>query len=133
MNVLQNTSHYCDNGPDYYADETACVYGGGTWENHDINFDNYLTSMRSLFVLSTLEGWPDYCVQLMDGGIPGPIKNNQQYTVAIFFVVFILIGSIICINLFIAIISLNFSDAQEKNKNSLICNEQVQWIAIVHF
>ena len=30
------------------------------WRNHDINFDNIISSFVSLFVLSTLEGWPDY-------------------------------------------------------------------------
>jgi hypothetical protein len=37
------------------------------WLNWDINFDNILYSMVSLFVLSTLEGWPDYMYTTIDG------------------------------------------------------------------
>ena len=86
--------------------------------------------MRSLFVLSTLEGWPNYLIDLIDGSVDYPIKNNNMFVV-VYFIVFILVGSIICINLFIAIISMNFNEAQEKSKNDLISNEQSQWIAIV--
>ncbi|MFN9907392.1 MAG: ion transporter [bacterium] len=32
----------------------------GKWRNYDINFENIYQSLVSLFVLSTLEGWPDY-------------------------------------------------------------------------
>ena len=32
----------------------------GLWLNFDMNFDNILNALISLFVLSTLEGWPDY-------------------------------------------------------------------------
>ena len=75
-----------------------------------MNFDNFINSFTSLFVLSTLEGWPDYMYNLIDGSLDGPIKNNQMFVI-VYFIVFILIGSIICINLFIAIISINFNEA----------------------
>ncbi len=32
----------------------------GVWHTYDINHDNIYQSLVSLFVLSTLEGWPDY-------------------------------------------------------------------------
>ena len=41
-----------------------------------MNFDNINSSFTSLFVLSTLEGWPDYMYNLIDGGEKGPILNN---------------------------------------------------------
>lgn len=32
---------------------------GGDWINNDLNFDNILSAMVSLYVLSTTEGWVD--------------------------------------------------------------------------
>jgi len=65
--------------------------------------------MVSLFVLSTLEGWPDYMYNLIDGGKEdtGPIFNNNTY-VSYLFIVFIMVGSIFCVNLFVAIVGMNF-------------------------
>ena len=37
---------------------------GSKWRIHDINFDNIWNSFVSLFVLSTLEGWPDYMYEV---------------------------------------------------------------------
>jgi hypothetical protein len=77
--------------------------------------------MVSLFVLSTLEGWPDYMYNLIDGGKEdtGPVLNNYTY-VSYLFIVFIMVGSIFCVNLFVAIVGMNFHLAQEKNKNKFL-------------
>lgn len=29
------------------------------WTNYDVNYDDIIQSMISLFILSTLEGWPE--------------------------------------------------------------------------
>ena len=79
------------------------------WHTHDINHDNIYESLVSLFVLSTLEGWPDYMYQLIDANTPdiGPVEFSNEY-VNWLFVAFIMVGSIICVNLFVAMISLKF-------------------------
>ena len=64
--------------------------------------------MISLFILSTLEGWPDYMMQAMDATEDGPVKEYNALWVNCLFVFFIFIGSIFCVNLFVAIVSLNF-------------------------
>ena len=99
---------------------------------HDINFDNIVTSLVALFVLSTLEGWPDYIFYLIDSGPPttGPILDNKP-VVYLFFFFFILIGSVICVNLFVAIISMNFKMAQTKGNEERLSDEQERWIKIV--
>ena len=62
--------------------------------------------MVTLFVLSTLEGWPDYMNQALNSTSNGPIKGaNSPYT-QLMFALFIMIGSIFSVNLFIAILSL---------------------------
>jgi hypothetical protein len=65
--------------------------------------------MISLFILSTLEGWPNYVFENVDGAPEdtGPILNNNPF-VKYLFIVFILIGSFFCVNLFVSIISMNF-------------------------
>lgn len=47
----------------------------GKWANHDMNFDNVTSGMITLFVLSTLEGWPDYLYFFVDADINGPIRD----------------------------------------------------------
>ena len=63
--------------------------------------------MISLFIISTLEGWPEIMTISQDGGDTGPIKDNNGY-IKVLFIAFILIGSLFCVNLFVAIISMNF-------------------------
>ena len=46
----------------------------------------------------------------MDGSLTYPIKDNNNIVVP-FFIIFIMIGSVICINLFVAIIGMKFSEA----------------------
>jgi len=41
---------------------------GAIWNNHDMNMDNILNALVTLFVLSTLEGWPDYMYDFIDAG-----------------------------------------------------------------
>lgn len=113
MNLLSGNSGFC------FADSLSNFYGvsriecesiyKGTWLNWDINFDNILYSMVSLFVLSTLEGWPDYMYTTIDGGKEdtGPIMDNNSF-VSVLFIIFIVIGSIFCVNLFVAIVGMNF-------------------------
>lgn len=51
-----------------------------TWEVHDTNFDNIVSGMVTLFVLSTLEGWPDWMFYFIDAGddeFSAPIKDNN--------------------------------------------------------
>ena len=38
------------------------------WASYDFNFDNILSGMVTLFVLSTLEGWPDWMYYFIDAG-----------------------------------------------------------------
>lgn len=70
--------HYCDMGDDetyYHYDAETCVYKGGVWANYRTNFDNILNGMLTLFILSTMEGWPDYMYLFIDADESGPIKN----------------------------------------------------------
>ena len=114
MNLFEGRSGFCDNLADghslYGINRSACISEfEGEWHNHDVNFENIYQSLVSLFILSTLEGWPDYMYHIIDGGSEetGPIFENQPW-VRYIFIVFIFIGSIFSINLYVAIISMKF-------------------------
>ena len=38
--------------------------------------DNIYNAMISLFVVSTMEGWPDTMYFYIDGSEDGPVRNN---------------------------------------------------------
>lgn len=53
---------------------------GATWNKYDMNFDNIMNGMLTLFILSTHEGWPNYLFQFIDAGDDensAPIYNNN--------------------------------------------------------
>lgn len=68
----------------------------------------------TLFVLSTLEGWPNYVFNFVDadkfsddGENLGPEKNGSRLFM-LYFMVFIFVGSMFLINLFIGVVQLNY-------------------------
>lgn len=65
--------------------------------------------MLSLFVTATIEGWPSYAFIFVDSNIidgeinSGPIKDNNTI-ILLFFMIFILIGSMFLLSLFTGVI-----------------------------
>ena len=79
--------------------------------------------MLSLFILSTLEGWPDYIWYFIDASDNGPSPNSNFWFIA-YFIVFIFIGSLFLLNLFVAIMSFNYNLASKKSKNQDLTEPQ---------
>ena len=77
--------------------------------------------MMTLFVVSSLEGWPDIMYQAVDGVEVdrGPVKNGSPLA-AYFFVSFILIGAFFFLNFFVGVIFLNFKVAQKEEKSKYL-------------
>jgi len=88
----------------------------------DTNFENIFTGMLTLFILSTLVAWPDYLLYFKDGSDNGPVLNYNP-EMFWFFATFILIGSILLINLFIGVILVNFHIAEEKSRDPTLTAE----------
>ena len=65
--------------------------------------------MLTLFIVSSLEGWPDIMYQSLDvvGIDKGPYLENSVAN-AIFFILFILIGSFFFLNFFIGVLFLKY-------------------------
>ena len=72
------------------------------------SFDSILWAMLTLFQAISLEGWIDMTYQLMDG---------CSMFVFIYFIVLVLIGAIIAMNLFLAVLCDNFDKADSDDTN----------------
>jgi hypothetical protein len=97
----------CSN--DSYDTKGKCEDAGYTWKNTDSNFDNVAEAMLSLFIISSLEGWPDIMYNAVDSTEHklAPEKDVNPFA-AYYFIIFILIGSFFFLNLFIAVVYYNF-------------------------
>mmetsp|Transcript_20712 Transcript_20712/g.31743 ORF Transcript_20712/g.31743 Transcript_20712/m.31743 type:complete len:82 (-) Transcript_20712:1836-2081(-) len=79
---------------------------------YDHHFDNVLGAMSTLFVVSSLEGWPDIMLQAVDSTKinQGP-QEEASVIHSLYFVTFILIGSFFFLNFFIGVLFLKYNQA----------------------
>ncbi|CAD8079150.1 unnamed protein product [Paramecium primaurelia] len=132
INLEKDKMSFCNMGDDeiyYHYGVQECKQNGGVWENRKTNFDNILNGMLTLFILSTLEGWPDIMYWFIDADESGPIKN-AQLQFSWYFIVFILFGSILLMNLFIGVILVNYHLAEEASRDKILTQAQVDWIEL---
>ena len=104
------------------------------WRNAYWNFDDIGQGLVTLYVLSTMEGWPGMLASALDANdaAAGPVYNNST-TNAVFFVVFILFGSLFLMNLFVGVIFVQFTEEQLKEKKSrfyMVTDDQMRWMMI---
>ena len=94
---------------------------------YDSNFDDISQSMMTLFIVSSLEGWPDIMYQGLDiTRVDFGPKFQGNIKQAIFFIVFILIGSFFLLNFFVGVLFLKYSEAQ-KREVAGFTEEQLTW------
>jgi hypothetical protein len=81
----------------------------GTWAKFDFNYDDVVLAMESLYVVSSLEGWPDIMIQTIDltDIERGPLRENSTYFYW-FYIIFIFIGSFFFLNFFIGVLFMKF-------------------------
>lgn len=139
-NLMQGKLGYCQVKDDpkfnkYGVGIEACLKTyGGTWETHPANFDDIGQGMVTMYVLSTLEGWPGILGSALDANSSeqGPIFNNSL-TNGFFLVFFILLGSLFLMNMVVGVIFVQFSEEQRKEKYarySMLNDDQIRWIMI---
>jgi len=66
INLFAGKMFYCSIGKFTYRDKYECNVNGGSWQVHDSNFDNIIQAMMTLFIVSSLEGWPDIMLNTVD-------------------------------------------------------------------
>jgi len=59
VNFYSGKFFYCNIDPFKFHTQRECEMVQGKWILHDHNFDSVVGAMNTLFVVSSLEGWPD--------------------------------------------------------------------------
>lgn len=136
INLLRDKMKYCHipvqitDYSIYQVRQSDCsLIPGATWSTYDTNMDNIGSSMLTLFILSTLEGWPNYMHQFLDATTEGPVVESNPW-IYIYFIIYIFVGTWFLLNLFIGVIFLNFRIADKKAKNQYLTDEQARWIEV---
>jgi hypothetical protein len=80
--------------------------------------------MFTLFAVASIENWPAVMFDTINSGEleRGPIFNNNILN-GYFFVVYLLIGSFLFLNLFVGVIFKEFEDAIEEEKAATMLKE----------
>ena len=121
ISLWKNKMNFCTFGNGYY-NRYDCIALGGTWTLHYLNFENLLNGLKVLFIVSTLDDWPDYVYWFIDADEINPMRDNYRAYSA-YFMIFIFISSFFLINLLMAVVSLNYSMALEKSKEDILDEE----------
>lgn len=110
-----------------------CQNQGGTWQNQKANFDNIFTASLTLFEMMTTEGWLNVMYAGIDSrGINLEPKENHNPAIALFFIAFMVIGSMLIFNLFVGVVIDNFNKIKtsEELGNMFVTESQKKWIEI---
>lgn len=91
-------------------DKWDCMDFGGEWLSRIYNFDNFLSSLITLFVMSTTSGWSEIMNNTLASRnvdlIPRSLLDHEfRHPVWIlFFILFILVGGFFFLNLFVGVV-----------------------------
>ena len=104
---------------------------GTIWMNPPFgSFDDFGSSMLLLYIMSTGDGWDEIMFSGMAAVGPGiaPVRNDTSM-VALYFILWILIGGLVAMNLFVGVIVENFNRiSKEGSASATMTLEQLQWV-----
>eukprot|EP00899_Mesostigma_viride_P006366 jgi/Mesvir1/15730/Mv03304-RA.1 len=101
------------------------------WYNNACNFDNILNAMLCLFEMATTEGWTDVMYAGVDAvGVGIALKRDTNEGYALFFVLFMVLGSFFIVNMFVGNIVDNFARqrASMEIDNLFMTDAQRTWV-----
>ena len=105
--LIRDRLWYCKGIVDFYdVDQVECEERGFTWANRPFNFDDIFQGIITLFVLSSLEGWPTIMQWMVDSREAkelGPTPDAYK-EISIFVLGFIVVGAFFFMNLFVGVI-----------------------------
>jgi hypothetical protein len=102
-----------------------CFKKNSTWTPSPINFDNIGFSFMTVYELATTSGWYDVMYNT--------VKNTSVWS-GIYFISFMLIGSIFIMNLSVTVIVDNFITLNEAEEGvSMITEEQKEWVKAMKY
>ena len=134
VNYFKGAFKYCEIpiDPEEVVTKWDCYNLGGSWVNRDKNFDHLARAMLTLFEMSTTEGWFTVMYNGIDATIPNysEEKDNSKPW-AIFFIIFILFGSLFIMNLFVGVVISTFKKEKHKiDNNEKLTETQKEWIKV---
>lgn len=113
-----------------YLPEDACVAAGGRWVNAPHNFDDIFNALKSLYEVSSLEGWVDLMWLTIDANGAGRApRPGASMSSGLFLVVFMFIGVFFSFSLLAAVIihEFNLQSGMSSGTGSLTA-EQSAWV-----
>uniref|UniRef100_A0A8C7U2H3 Sodium channel protein n=1 Tax=Oncorhynchus mykiss TaxID=8022 RepID=A0A8C7U2H3_ONCMY len=139
VNLFAGKYYYCFNttseemfSADIVNNMTECIQltegnADVRWMNSKINFDNVAMGYLSLLQVATFKGWLGIMYGAVDSRTVGeqPMYEDNVY-MYIYFVMFIIFGTFVMLNLFIGVIIDNFNQQKKKisRKNIFMTEEQ---------
>ena len=109
-----------------YFDDATQTTMTREWNNHAPNYDSLPQALITLFEIATLEGWPSIMWNSLD--VTQPDKHpsvNASKGVALFYVLFVTVGSFFVINIFVGVVVHKFQVAKDDaDGKSLFLSEQ---------
>ncbi|XRA96305.1 voltage-dependent calcium channel T type alpha-1G [Pycnococcus provasolii] len=99
------------------------------WKNRAYNFDNLWNAMISLFVVATMDNWLDIAFDAVDAtGIDSQPSTGTQPVMFLFFVAWIIMGSLFFFNLLVGVVVDQYLRIQaETGELVLRTEEQKHW------
>ena len=133
MNFVGSKLGYCDTDDPYGINRDTCIQNGGTWKNAYWNFDNIFESLTTLYVLTSLEGWPSLAASSLDAsdGDGMAPTYNDNVTMKIYFLLFIMISAFFLLDLFTGVIFYQYGVELDREVYADCHNcsdEQIKWI-----
>ena len=104
---------------------------GTVWINPAFgSFDDFASAMLILYISSTGDGWEDFMWAGMDATGPGMAPERNDFSSAsIFFLLWMVVGSFVALNLFVGAIVDNFTRIKQEDEGSATMTpEQQQWV-----
>jgi hypothetical protein len=106
--------------------------GAVEWTNPAVgSFDDFASAMLLLYVMSTGDEWEVHMYRMMDS-TPDDVSlvRNDYNPAAVYSIVWMFIGSLFAMNLFVAIIVENFNKIKsESDGSATMTQEQLQWVS----
>jgi hypothetical protein len=113
LNIVYNVPH----------NETECLNLGGYWVYFESNFDNILTTLKTIFELTISEGW----LKNMEVAL----KNVNSKWVYLYFTSYMLVGFFFILNLLISIVVENFNILKNEGLfYSQLTDEEQEWVKL---
>ena len=111
-------------------DEAECMGADMQWQRNEFgSFDNIGSSMLLLAELSSLEQWPRTMYAAIEAPGVGLQPARDAFPMrAVFFVVFLLVGSFFVLSLFVGVVVDEYHYYHKKFEGNLISESQKEWL-----